>query len=63
MLTLGIRDRLPASRDAVEEVAHVIHNRLDLTSSLWPVKIIEVVESERVTRQWFLSQLVDGHPS
>jgi hypothetical protein len=63
MLTFGIRDRLSASRDTVEEVTHVIHNRLNLTISLWPVEIIEFVESERVTWQWFLSQLVDGNPS
>ena len=56
MLTFGIRDRLPASRHAVEEVAHVIYNRLDLASSLWPVEIVEVVEAKRFAWQWVLSQ-------
>ncbi len=59
VLTDDIGDWLPAGFDAVEEVPHVIHDCLNLSSSLGPAKIIEVVDREGIAGQRVVSQVLD----
>ena len=60
MLALRVGERLPPRGDAVEEVAHVVDDGLDLARPLGPFEIVKVVEREGFPWQRAVGQLIDG---
>ena len=61
MLALVIGDRLFSAANAIEEIAHVIDDRVQLADTLGAVATVEVVELELLPWQRIFFQLVVWH--